>query len=112
MQVIRDSTQRPFRCLDAHYRRELVRVYISNVESLCRRFIEERRDHLSATIGGGSPLQTQEAFQAFWKRLGANRRSELLQARPRPGHANSPRSCRGVATRATRGARACRRRPR
>lgn len=81
LQVIRDTTVRPFRCLDAHYRRELVRVYITNVESLCRRFIEERRDHISATIGGGSPFEAQQAFHSFWKRLGARRRSELLQAR-------------------------------
>jgi hypothetical protein len=81
VQVIRDSPQRPFRCLDAHYRRELVRVYISNVETLCQQFIEERRKHLSVTIGGEAPLETQEAFQAFWKRLSTNRRSELLQER-------------------------------
>jgi flagellar biosynthesis GTPase FlhF len=79
VQVIRDSPQRPFRCLDAHYRRELVRVYISNVETLCQQFIEERRKHLSVTIGGEAPQETQEAFQAFWKRLSTNRRSELLQ---------------------------------
>jgi hypothetical protein len=31
-----DRPARPFRCLDAQYRRELVRVYLTNVESICR----------------------------------------------------------------------------
>jgi hypothetical protein len=87
-QVIRDTTARPFRCLDAHYRRELVRVYIANVETLCRHFIEERREQLSATIGGGSPYEAQQAFHAFWKRLSTNRRGELLQVRA--CHAGDP----------------------
>jgi hypothetical protein len=79
MQVIRDTPLRPFRCLDAHYRRELVRVYISNVEALCRKFIEERRAAMGAAVGGGSPADAQQAFHAFWTRLGAARRRELLQ---------------------------------
>ena len=79
VQVIRDSPSRPFRCLDAHYRRELVRVYIANVETLCRRFIEEQRAQLAATLGGGSTDVAQQAFLAFWARLSAGRRCELLQ---------------------------------
>ncbi|KAJ8763313.1 hypothetical protein K2173_001451 [Erythroxylum novogranatense] len=38
VQVIREKAHRPFRCLDCHYRRELVRVYLTNVELTCRRF--------------------------------------------------------------------------
>lgn len=42
----REKAHRPFRCLDCQYRRELVRVYLSNVELICRRFVEEKRSVL------------------------------------------------------------------
>ena len=32
VQVIHEKVARPFRCLDPQYRRELVRVYLTNVE--------------------------------------------------------------------------------
>jgi hypothetical protein len=50
VQVIREKADRPFRCLDGQYRRELIRVYLSNVEQICRRFIDERRSKLSRLI--------------------------------------------------------------
>ncbi|KVH87839.1 MATH-like protein [Cynara cardunculus var. scolymus] len=50
VQVIRERVDRPFRCLDCQYRRELVRVYLSNVEQICRRFVEERRGRLGKLI--------------------------------------------------------------
>lgn len=37
----------PFRCLDAQYRRELVRVYLTNVETICRKFVDEKRESLA-----------------------------------------------------------------
>ena len=45
VQVIHEKPARPFRCLEPQYRRELVRVYLTNVEGICRRFLEgsERR---------------------------------------------------------------------
>ncbi|KAL6532384.1 hypothetical protein OROGR_014354 [Orobanche gracilis] len=46
VQVIRERADRPFRCLDCQYRRELVRVYLINVEQICRRYVEERRGKL------------------------------------------------------------------
>ncbi len=42
----RDRPQRPLRCLEGQYRRELVRVYLSNVEGIARRFVEEKREAL------------------------------------------------------------------
>ncbi len=42
----RENPHRPFRCLDCQYRRELVRVYLTNVEGICRRFVEEKREKL------------------------------------------------------------------
>lgn len=46
VQVIRDRPQRPFRCLNGQYRRELARVYLANVEGLARRFVDDRRGQL------------------------------------------------------------------
>jgi len=50
VQVIRERVDRPFRCLDCEYRRELVRVYLKNVDSNCRGFVEERRSKLGRLI--------------------------------------------------------------
>ncbi|CAH8300744.1 unnamed protein product [Eruca vesicaria subsp. sativa] len=50
VQVIRERVDRPFRCLHCGYRRELVRVYLSNVEQHCRRFVEEKRSKLGRLI--------------------------------------------------------------
>ena len=43
----RDRLNMPFRCLDAQYRRELVRVYLTNVETICRKFVDEKREALA-----------------------------------------------------------------
>uniref|UniRef100_A0A0D9Y144 MATH domain-containing protein n=1 Tax=Leersia perrieri TaxID=77586 RepID=A0A0D9Y144_9ORYZ len=63
VQVIREKADRPFRCLDGQYRRELVRVYLSNVEQICRRFIDERRTKLSRLI---EDKLRWSSFNAFW----------------------------------------------
>ncbi|KAJ1266177.1 hypothetical protein BS78_08G131100 [Paspalum vaginatum] len=63
VQVIREKTDRPFRCLDSQYRRELIRVYLSNVEQICRRFIDERRSKLSRLI---EDKLRWSSFSAFW----------------------------------------------
>ena len=48
--MCRDRSSAPFRCLDSGYRRELLRVYASNVDSICVRFVEERRAQLQVTV--------------------------------------------------------------
>ncbi|CAN6329713.1 unnamed protein product [Urochloa humidicola] len=63
VQVIREKADRPFRCLDGQYRRELIRVYLSNVEQICRRFIDERRSKLSRLI---EDKLRWSSFSAFW----------------------------------------------
>lgn len=67
----RDRPSRPFRCLDAQYRRELVRVYLTNVESICRRFCEDRRQRLSWL------REEASSFSAWWRSLSAERRKQL-----------------------------------
>ncbi|KDP40288.1 hypothetical protein JCGZ_02286 [Jatropha curcas] len=63
VQVIREKADRPFRCLDCQYRRELVRVYLTNVEQICRRFVEERRGKLGRLI---EDKNRWSSFCAFW----------------------------------------------
>lgn len=69
----RDRPQRPFKCLDGQYRRELLRVYLTNVEGIARRFVEEKRVQLQRLLddprGGG--------FRQFWRRLDATRQRKL-----------------------------------
>ncbi|XP_073277089.1 TNF receptor-associated factor homolog 1a-like isoform X2 [Primulina huaijiensis] len=63
VQVIRERADRPFRCLDCQYRRELVRVYLTNVETICRRFVEECRGKLVNLI---EDKARWSSFRAFW----------------------------------------------
>ena len=46
----REKDDRLFRCLDCQYRRELVRVYLTNVEQIYRRFVAKRRSKLEKLI--------------------------------------------------------------
>jgi hypothetical protein len=57
VQVIHEKHHRPFRCLDSQYRRELVRVYLSNVEGICRRFLEEAARAASKAARGSRFVQ-------------------------------------------------------
>ncbi|KAK1296719.1 MATH domain-containing protein [Acorus calamus] len=74
VQVIREKAHRPFRCLDCQYRRELVRVYLSNVEQVCRRFVEERRGKLSKLI---EDKMRWSSFRAFWLGVDQNARRRM-----------------------------------
>ncbi|XP_047309209.1 TNF receptor-associated factor homolog 1a-like [Impatiens glandulifera] len=69
VQVIRERANRPFRCLDCTYRRELIRVYLSNVEAMCRRFVEERRSKLGKLIEDKSRWSS---FCTFWNGIDQN----------------------------------------
>ncbi|XP_068669726.1 TNF receptor-associated factor homolog 1b-like isoform X2 [Aristolochia californica] len=74
VQVIREKAHRPFRCLDCQYRRELVRVYLSNVELICCRFIEERRTKLGKLI---EDKVRWSSFRAFWLGVDQNARRRM-----------------------------------
>ncbi|KAL6526598.1 hypothetical protein OROGR_015688 [Orobanche gracilis] len=58
-----EKSNRPFRCLDCRYRRELVRVYLTNVELICRNSVEERRGKLEELI---QDKARWSSFCAFW----------------------------------------------
>ncbi|XP_033513008.1 TNF receptor-associated factor homolog 1b-like isoform X1 [Nicotiana tomentosiformis] len=74
VQVIRERADRPFRCLDCQYRRELVRVYLTNVEQICRRFVEERRGRLGKLI---EDKARWSSFCAFWLGMDQNSRCSM-----------------------------------
>ncbi|XP_010522489.1 PREDICTED: MATH domain-containing protein At5g43560-like [Tarenaya hassleriana] len=74
VQVIRERVDRPFRCLDCQYRRELVRVYLTNVEQICRRFVEERRSKLGRLI---EDKARWTSFCAFWLGMDQNSRRRM-----------------------------------
>ncbi|KAL3334704.1 hypothetical protein AABB24_031099 [Solanum stoloniferum] len=76
VQVIREKAERPFHSLDCQYRRELVRVYLTNVEQTFRRFVEERRGKLGKLIGDKARWSS---FCAFW--LGIDRNSRRRMSR-------------------------------
>lgn len=70
----RDRPARPFRCLDPQYRRELVRVYLANVEGIARRFLEEKRGRLQL-------MQAEPGFPLFWGGLADGRKAALTTER-------------------------------
>ncbi|GAB2294542.1 hypothetical protein Dimus_028746 [Dionaea muscipula] len=74
VQVIREKADRPFRCLDCQYRRELVRVYLTNVEQICRRFVEERRVKLKKLLDDKARWSS---FCAFWLGIDQNSRRRM-----------------------------------
>ena len=74
VQVIPDCPPRPVCTLDSRYRKELVRVYLSNVEGIVRRFLEEKKALLSRLVGP----QALKGFSAFWHGLEENKRVSLL----------------------------------
>jgi len=69
----RDRPHMPFRCLDAQYRRELVRVYLTNVETICRKFVDEKRATL-ATL-----REDSQGFRAFLGSFDPTRRRKLAK---------------------------------
>ncbi|KAJ8543506.1 hypothetical protein K7X08_006029 [Anisodus acutangulus] len=74
VQVIRERAERPFHCLDCQYRRELVRVYLTNVEQICRHFVEERRGKLGKLI---EDKARWSSFCAFWIGIDQNSRRSM-----------------------------------
>ncbi|GMH18854.1 hypothetical protein Nepgr_020695 [Nepenthes gracilis] len=76
VQVIREKADRPFRCLDCQYRRELVRVYLTNVEQICRRFVEDRRGKLGKLL---EDKARWSSFCSFW--LGMDQHSRRCMSR-------------------------------
>ncbi|RLM68839.1 hypothetical protein C2845_PM17G05070 [Panicum miliaceum] len=77
VQVIREKLDRPFRCLDELYRKELSKVYLTNVESIVRRFIEERRRKISKLINDERTIWS--SLRAFWLETDPSSRQHLAR---------------------------------
>ncbi|KQK10017.1 TNF receptor-associated factor homolog 1b isoform X2 [Brachypodium distachyon] len=74
VQVIREKVDRPFRCLNRPYRRELLRVYMTNIEQIYRRFVEERRNKLTKLI---EDKMGWSSFRAFWLAIDPSTRRRM-----------------------------------
>ncbi|CAF2052163.1 TNF receptor-associated factor homolog 1b isoform X1 [Brassica rapa] len=74
VQVIRERVDRPFRCLYRGYRRELVRVYLTNVVQNCRLFVEEKRSKLERLI---EDKARWTSFGVFWLGMDQNSRRRM-----------------------------------
>ncbi|VAH64640.1 unnamed protein product [Triticum turgidum subsp. durum] len=74
VQVIREKVDRPFRCLERPYRRELLRVYMTNIEQIYRRFVEEHRSKLSNLI---EDKMRWSGFCAFWLAIDTSTRYRM-----------------------------------
>ncbi|CAH8336708.1 unnamed protein product [Eruca vesicaria subsp. sativa] len=74
VQVIRERVDRPFRCLHRGYRRELVRVYLTNVVQSCRIFVEEKRSKLERLI---EDKARWTSFGVFWLGMDQNSRRRM-----------------------------------
>ena len=70
--VRRDKPSLPFRCLDPQYRRELVRVYLTNVEGVCRRFCDDKKQRLLWV------KDEVQKFRDFWVSLNTDQQRKLL----------------------------------
>ncbi|KAL3634513.1 hypothetical protein CASFOL_021567 [Castilleja foliolosa] len=77
----RERADRPFRCLDINYRRELVRVYLTNVEQICRRFVEERRGRLVKLI---EDKARWSSLRAFWMAMDYSSRRCMSREKTEP----------------------------
>ncbi|CAM0883395.1 unnamed protein product [Alopecurus aequalis] len=74
VQVIREKVDRPFCCLDRPYRRELLRVYMANIEQIYRRFVEEHRSKLTKLT---EDKLSWSSFRAFWLAIDPSTRRRM-----------------------------------
>ncbi|KAL8241228.1 hypothetical protein R6Q59_014583 [Mikania micrantha] len=76
VQVIRERADRPFQCLHYQYRRELLCVYLPNVEQICRCFVEEKRGRLEKLI---EDKFRWSSFCNFWSGINKKSRHQMSQ---------------------------------
>ncbi|KAL8210603.1 hypothetical protein R6Q57_005040 [Mikania cordata] len=76
VQVIREKADRPFQCLHYQYRRELICVYLPNVEQICRCFVEEKRGRLEKLI---EDKFRWSSFCNFWSGINQKSRHQMSE---------------------------------
>ena len=77
VQVIKDRLTAPFRTLDCHYRRELIRVYLSNIEGIVRRFIDKTKEKVRG-------LLKDDAMGEFWGSISQKEQLKLASTPAAP----------------------------
>lgn len=77
VQVIKDRMTAPFRTLDCHYRRELIRVYLSNIEGIVRRFIDKTKEKVRG-------LLKDDAMGDFWGSISQKEKLKLASTPAAP----------------------------
>ncbi|CAL4988863.1 unnamed protein product [Urochloa decumbens] len=71
-----ERVDRPFRCLDEPYRRELSRVYLTNVETIVQQFIDERKRKIRKSI---DDERIWSRLSAFWLGTDPSTRQQLTR---------------------------------
>ncbi|CAA0395423.1 unnamed protein product [Arabidopsis thaliana] len=74
VQVIRECVNRPFRCLDGHYRKELLKGFLEKVEKMFMSFVEEKRSKLMKVI---DDKKRWKSLCVFWLGMDHNARLEI-----------------------------------
>ncbi|KAL9274711.1 TNF receptor-associated factor homolog 1b-like protein [Drosera capensis] len=71
IQVIREKADRPFRCLACQYKKEVLRIYLTNIEQICLKFVKESRAKLGKLL---EDKARWSSFCTFW--LGVDQSSK------------------------------------
>ncbi|GAB2237567.1 hypothetical protein Droror1_Dr00015469 [Drosera rotundifolia] len=74
IQVIREKADRPFRCLACQYKREVLRIYLTNIEQICRKFVKESRVKLGKLL---EDKARWSSFCTFWLGVDQSSKSRL-----------------------------------
>ncbi|KAL9275216.1 TNF receptor-associated factor homolog 1b-like protein [Drosera capensis] len=74
IQVIREKADRPFRCLACQYKREVLRIYLTNVAQICRKFVKESRLKLGKLL---EDKARWSSFCTFWLGVDQSSKSRL-----------------------------------
>ncbi|CAM8888448.1 unnamed protein product [Rhodiola kirilowii] len=78
VQIIRNNPHRPFRCLDRQYRRELLGAYLSQVEQVCRKFVEDQKSKLRKLL---KDKARWSSFCTFWSGMDPSVKQQMSRER-------------------------------
>ncbi|GAB2234288.1 hypothetical protein Droror1_Dr00003535 [Drosera rotundifolia] len=68
------KADRPFRCLACQYKREVLRIYLTNIEQICRKFVKESRVKLGKLL---EDKARWSSFCTFWLGVDQSSKSRL-----------------------------------
>ncbi|KAL1191307.1 TNF receptor-associated factor-like protein [Cardamine amara subsp. amara] len=76
VQVIRESVDRPFCCLDSQYRKEDLKIYLKTVEHIFLTYMEEKIIKFARLV---EDKNRWKSLRAFWLGMDQNSRLEMSQ---------------------------------